>query len=120
MLRPILAMAASAPTTRSLAAQAMIAEFNLSPEDQVALIPSGGSTYVRNRTGWAIRFLTKAGLIEKVAPKQYQATERGRESLLAHPELITQRDLSQLEGWREAWGAGSEVEDTAEVPDLEE
>lgn len=48
-------------------------------------------------------FLTKGGLIEKVAPKQYRITERGRAFLAAHPEGITTRDLEAIDGWEEAW-----------------
>jgi hypothetical protein len=41
-------------------------------------------------------FLTKGGLIKKVAPKQYQVTERGRAFLAAHPEEISTRDLEAI------------------------
>jgi len=103
MLQPILALSAQAPITRTSVAEAMGRHFGLSAEDLQARIPSGGSTYVRNRSGWAMTFLTKAGLIEKVAPKQYQATARGRQFLADHPDGISVRDLRGVEGWHEAW-----------------
>src|SRR6185437_12632590 len=86
MLRPILALSVDAPITRVSATESMALHFGLSAEDRQVRIPSGKSTYVRNRTGWAMTFLTKGGLIEKVAPKQYRITERGRAFLVAHPK----------------------------------
>lgn len=105
MLRPILALSVDAPITRASATESMALHFGLSAEDRQVRIPSGRSTYVRNRTGWAMTFLTKGGLIEKVAPKQYRITERGRAFLAAHPEEITTRDLEAIDGWEEAWNA---------------
>jgi hypothetical protein len=117
MLRPILALAAQAPTTRAIAADAMIAHFSLSKEDQDACIPSGKATYVRNRAGWAMTFLTKGGLIQKVAPRQYGATQRGREFLSSKPDSITVSDLASLEGWQEAWRPSPSTEDEPDIGD---
>ena len=117
MLRPILALAAQAPTTRVNAAEAMIAHFNLSKEDQDARIPSGKATYVRNRAGWAMTFLTKGSLIEKVAPREYCATQRGREFLVSNPDALTVSDLAGIEGWREAWRPSPPTEDEPDIGD---
>ena len=62
---------------------------------------------MRNRTGWAFTFLTKAGLIEKSAPKFYTATQRGLDFLKAHPSAITVKDLEAISGYNEAWELGS-------------
>src|SRR5687767_12708042 len=105
MLRPILALSVDGPITRVSATESMALHFGLSAEDRQVRIPSGRSTYVRNRTGWAMTFLTKGGLIEKIAPKQYRVTERGRAFLAAHPDDITTRDLEAIDGWDEAWHA---------------
>jgi restriction system protein len=48
-------------------------------------------------------FLTKGGLIEKVAPRTYRITDRGRAFLAEHPTEILERDLAKLPGWKEAW-----------------
>src|SRR6187402_2279038 len=105
MLRPILALSVDAPVTRVSATESMALHFGLSAEDRQVRIPSGKSTYVRNRAGWAMTFLTKGGLIEKVAPKQYGITERGRTFLAIHLQEITARDLEAIDGWEEAWHA---------------
>jgi restriction system protein len=102
MLRPILALAAENQVTRQSATNAMVDHFGLSAEDRAAKIPSG-MTHVLNRASWAMTFLTKAGLISKVAPKSYHATEFGREFLSRHREGIKVKDLRAIPGWEEAW-----------------
>jgi restriction system protein len=103
MLDPLLAMAAKEPLTRRTATTAMQEQFRLTEEERNARIPSGQSTFVGNRAGWAMTFLTKAGLIEKVAPKTYRATPKGVALRAQRPNGITLQDLRSLEGWKEAW-----------------
>lgn len=103
MLRPILALAAQEPLTRRDATQAMSEHFKLSPEVMQVRLPSGTDTKVANRAGWAMTFLSKAGLIVKVAPRTYGATEFGRQFLLEHPATITVQDLRTIDGWEKAW-----------------
>jgi len=105
LFRPILDIAAREPITRTSANEQMVRLFKLTPAEMDQKLASGGST-MRNRTGWAMTFLTKAGLIEKVATKTYQATSRGREFLKTHPQVITVADLEQIPGYEEAWEAG--------------
>lgn len=103
LLRPLLAMATCGPISRRTATDEMIRLFSLSEEEKDRLIPSGRSTYIANRTGWAMTFLTKGKLIEKIAPRTYRATEKGEAFLAAHPDRIALEHLEALEGWREAW-----------------
>jgi restriction system protein len=104
MLRPILVLAAAGSITRRSATEAMVSHFRLSEEERARLLPSGAATYAGNRTGWAMTFLTKGRLIQKIAPRTYAATDRGREFLRSHPDAIRLKDLEALEGWFEAWG----------------
>jgi restriction system protein len=105
LFRPVLELAAREPITRSSANEAMIRQFNLTPAEIDQKLASGGST-MRNRTGWAMTFLTKASLIEKVAIKTYRATESGREFLREHPQVIKLADLESIPGYEAAWSAG--------------
>jgi restriction system protein len=102
MLRPILALAAEKDITRKISAAAMADQFHLTPEERAVRNPSGPPTYV-NRSGWAMTWLTKGGLISKVAPKTYRITDSGRKFLAEHPKEITEKDLSAIPGWHEAW-----------------
>jgi restriction system protein len=103
MFRPLLEMATAQPLTRRIATTAMAQHFKLTPDECSDRIPSGNSTFVENRAGWAMTFLTKAELIEKVAPKTYRATAKGTAFLAKHPTAISVADLHALPGWREAW-----------------
>ncbi|MDY0137034.1 MAG: winged helix-turn-helix domain-containing protein, partial [Thiomicrospira sp.] len=38
-------------------------EFALTPEQRAELLPSGKQTIIKNRIGWAITYLKKAGLV---------------------------------------------------------
>lgn len=103
LLRPLLEIAVQGDIARRSGTEAMIKKFELTPDEVEKRLPSGGSTYIRNRVGWAMSFLTKGGLIAKVAPKTYRATDFGIKFLNEHPEGITIADLEAIPGWAEAW-----------------
>jgi restriction system protein len=102
MLRPILALANEGPITRKEIPKAMTEFFKLTQAEIEETIQSGGNK-LKNRTGWAMTFLTKGGLIEKTALKTYQATYFGKQFLQEHPNNITGKDLAKIPGWIEAW-----------------
>ncbi|MCU0650160.1 MAG: restriction endonuclease [Gemmatimonadaceae bacterium] len=104
LIRPILALAAEGEISRRSAADAMAERFHLSDEERDARIPSGSATYIGNRSGWAMTFLTKARLIEKVVRGTYRITDDGRSFLTRFPDAIRVADLQALPGWEEAWG----------------
>jgi len=85
LLRPLLALAAKQDLTRRSGTEAMSNQYGLTDEERALLIPSGASTVIGNRTGWAMTFLTKGALIEKVAKATYQATPAGHIFLNSHP-----------------------------------
>jgi len=103
LLRPLLELAANEDITRRSATEAMTKVFRLSPEEAAQRLPSGQTTYIRNRTGWAMSYLTKGGLIAKISPRTYRATDRGREFLAKYPQAISINDLRDIPGWEEAW-----------------
>lgn len=106
LFRPVLELSAKEPTTLSTATEAITTQYALTPEESAHRLPSGGIT-IRNRTGWAMTFLKKAGLISKIASRTYQATELGREFLKKHPEQIREADLKAIPGYQQAWDEGS-------------
>lgn len=69
---------------------------------------SSGPLKIANRAGWAMSHLTKAGLIEKVAPATYRATDNGREFLAKRKDkAIGFHDLKEVDGYLEAWEEAS-------------
>jgi restriction system protein len=75
--------------------------FKLSPEEREQRIPSGQSTYIKNRTGWARTYLKKAGLLSSPKRGAVQITDRGREVLAQKPERINRALLEQFSEFRE-------------------
>jgi restriction system protein len=116
MLQPLLALATREDITRRSATMSMADHFALSAEDRSQRIPSGASTVVNNRAGWAMTFLTKARLIEKVAPRTYRATPAGRDFLAQHPNGVTVDDLRAIPGWKAAWHSESDDRSGPTVP----
>ncbi len=73
----------------------LAAKFNLTPEEQAELLPSGGQSRFENRVGWARTYLKKAALLQRVRSGVYQITHRGAEVLAAAPAKIDLHYLSQ-------------------------
>jgi restriction system protein len=101
MLHPVLVLAAKQNITRR--------------DEREQRISSGASTYVENRSGWAMTFLTKAHLIEKVRAKTYHVTDDGRAFLTRHPNGFTVKDLEAIDGWEEAWRSSRRSKNEAAV-----
>lgn len=95
----------------------MIVEFSLTEEEQQETIKTG-PTKISNRTGWAMSHLTKGGLITKVAKAAYRTTDKGKNYLSQHQGPITVSDLREVEGWKEAWDAGSAKRKDGKTPPL--
>jgi restriction system protein len=70
--------------------------FKLTPEEREQRIPSGQSSYIKNRTGWAKTYLKKAGLLSSPKRGMIQITDRGREVLSQKPERINRAFLEQF------------------------
>jgi restriction system protein len=76
---------------------ALVAEFNLTPEDVAELVPSGRQTRFANRVGWASSYMKQAGLIEYPSRAVLRITERGKAALVANPPRIDINFLKQFE-----------------------
>ena len=100
MMRPLLELAAQQDITRRSAEEAIRNHFHLTDEEMALRIPSGVAGVIANRSGWAMTHLTKAELIQKVAPKTYRATDAGIAFLRTHHGPITKADLLPIESFR--------------------
>src|SRR5215469_5228192 len=76
-------------------------KFKLTADERAQLLPSGTTTYLRNRTGWARTYLKKAGLLEIPREGFFKITEAGRTYLKQAPDPIKPRDLRVFEGFAE-------------------
>lgn len=75
---------------------AMARHFALTEEDKQQLLSSGPTPVYKNRIGWAITHLVKAGLLERPARGTVQITERGRKVLDGDPDRIDLKLLDQF------------------------
>jgi restriction endonuclease Mrr len=89
----VLALPAQSPITRATAIQAVADLFQLTSEERQERIPSGQDTYIHNRVGWAMTYMTKAGLLEKAASRTYTAAIRGRDFLNKFPDRFGVKEL---------------------------
>ena len=76
-------------------------EFGLSEEERRQRIPSGNSTVISNRVGWARTYLHKAGLVRSPRRGIWQLSESGAEVLSSSPPHIDVRDHRRV-----PWGPG--------------
>lgn len=97
-------MAAASNISRRSVVEPISDLFQLSSEEREQTIPSGQSTVMQSRSGWAMTYLTKGGLIEKVSRGQYCITDRGREFLIKYPTEISHQNLRDIDGWEQQWG----------------
>jgi restriction system protein len=80
------------------AVEAISDEFQLTAEDRQQLLPSGTSTVIGSRVGWARTYMKKAGLLESTKRGYIRATERGLNFLRQNPARI---DVGLLEQFPE-------------------
>lgn len=80
------------------AVDAIADHFKLPVEERQQLLPSGASTAISNRVGWARTYMKKAGLIECPRPGVFRIRDRGEEVLKSQPERV---DVTFLERFPE-------------------
>lgn len=70
-------------------------EFGLSPDERKQLLPSGQTTTIKSRAGWARTYLKKSGLIEQPNRGYVKITSRGLSALDKQPKFIDVKFLEQ-------------------------
>ena len=120
MLR-LLTLAAEGKAKTLIEAEALLADrFNLSQADREARLPSGQQTVLRNRTGWASFYLTRAGLLDKPKRGVFYITEAGRKLLATHPSALTLNDLLAIPGFQDFYKGANKSGSTDSQPLNEE
>lgn len=99
LMLPLLRFAADGNdhTTRE-AVEVLATEFQLTPTERNALLPSGQQPIFNNRVGWANYYLKKAGLLESPRRGTLRITARGKQVLGENPARI---DVKYLERFPE-------------------
>src|SRR5205085_548730 len=71
-------------------------EFHLTPDERQKLLPSGASTVIGSRVGWARTYMKKAGLLDSPRRGFIQITTRGRDVLKENPKRVDVKFLEQF------------------------
>lgn len=96
--------------------QLLAQEFDLTPEEQKELLPSGQQGRFANRVAWAKVYLERAGMLAKTRRGFFRITNRGLE-VLADPPLRI--DIPYLNRYPEFQGFRSKQTETLDVSDAE-
>lgn len=74
---------------------------NVSEEDRKQMLPSNTQRLVDNRATWAITYLCKANLIERVAKGKYKITNTGIQVLHEKKDHVELKDLYKFDSFRQ-------------------
>src|SRR6478609_12241326 len=97
LMQPTLAALSDGTSrTRSQIREAVARAVGLSEEDLAALLPSGKATVFGSRVGWALTYMSQAGLVIRPKRGVYLIADRGRNVLDHHPDRIDNKVLEQF------------------------
>jgi restriction system protein len=88
-------------TNRVTIYELMIDYFKLTDDDLRIKIPSGTQLLYQNRIGWALTYLSKAGLVERVNKGVYKITEEGRKITSSNPPKLLLDDLKKYKSFND-------------------
>lgn len=103
LMLPLL-RSASDGQVRSMAEarEALAAEFALTEEERLELLPSGRAKRFDNRVAWAKVHLGRAGLLDSPKAGQFRISDRGREVLAQNPSRVDLKFLARFPEYN-AW-----------------
>lgn len=101
-MRPALAHLADGGLHRSREVKEALAdEFGLTEAERAELLPSGRQRVIDNRVGWALTFLSQAGLVERPSRGVVRISDQRRHALVANPSRIDMKVLEQYPSYLE-------------------
>lgn len=102
VMRPVLAHLADNEAHRSRSVKDAVAdEFQLTTEEREELLPSGRQRVIDNRVGWALTYLSQAGLVERPQRGLVRITDLGHQVLTDHPHRVDMKVLEQFPAYIE-------------------
>ena len=104
LMLPSLRALASGDETPIANVRARVAESeSLSAEDLREMVPSGRQTIFTNRVSWAVIYMERAGLVERVRRAVYRLTDEGERLIRKDPARIDMnvlREYPKYVAWR--------------------
>lgn len=86
--------------TVTQAMETLARDMRISDTDQATMLPSGTQTRFYNRVTWAITYLSKSLLLQKVGRGRFRIAPRGVEVLRSRPDQIDNAFLEQFDEYR--------------------
>jgi restriction system protein len=96
LMRPVLEGAAAGEVRIGDVIEKLSGKFQLSPDEQAKMLPSGKQTMFANRVHWAKAYLLKAGLVEGTRRGYFRITDRGRGALADPGAEINNKYLARF------------------------
>ena len=97
LMKPVLEALSDGAAIRLSEVRARVAATEaLAPGDLQEMLPSGHQSLFDNRVGWAVTYMARAGLVERVRRGTYQLTEDGGKLLAEAPTRIDKRTLQAI------------------------
>lgn len=119
-MRPALAHLADSGLHRTREVKEALAdEFGLSEAERAELLPSGRQRVIDNRVGWALTFLSQAGLVERPSRGVVCINDAGRKALAANPSRIDMKVLEQYPSYLEFRQRTREAKPSSTAPAVE-
>ena len=106
MLPALQALSSGAETPISQVRARVAAAESLTPEDLHESLPSGRQAVFTNRVSWAVLYMERAGLVERVRRGVYRMAVEGKRLLRQEPTRIDLKVLRRYPAYRE-WKAES-------------
>ena len=101
-MMPVLRYAQDEKThTTSQAYEDLSSQMELSEEDRAEMLPSGTQQVYKNRIGWALTYLKKAGLLFSDKRGQFQITDLGKDILKRGINKLDNEYLKQFESFND-------------------
>lgn len=100
-LLPILQVLRDGETVQARDVQDRVAEHVGLTEDQRGEVLDSGQLRFRNRIGWAVSSLARAGALARPRRGSYTVTDVGRRLLAEHPHRLDEVDLRQIPAYRD-------------------
>lgn len=117
LIRPVLAHLSDGSTLRSRDIKdAMADQFELSDTERVEVLPSGRQRTIDNRVGWALTYLSQAGLVTRPSRGYVVITDEGRGALDANPSRIDMKTLEAYPAYLEFRNRTREKATSAAIP----
>jgi restriction system protein len=118
MLPVLRSLAGSEPRRRAEIVRAAADAKDIPEEDRQLLVPSGGSTIVQSRAGWALSYLKQADLVRTVSRGVYRITDRGLSVLARNLPHIDNSVLEEFEEFRAFKARSQSSDDEAEAASI--